>query len=545
MTQRIQIIRRCLGNVVDEAAERFGNAVGWTFEERNVSFAEMRRRADEVARSLIRLGVGPGDVVAVWIPNLVEFAACLFGAAKIGAVLTAINTRSKLFELEHVLGHSGASVVVMSDRFLGQDFIGMMRTVLGENAISADGQVKSAAFPKLVQLVAVPGSSAMGLMPWDGFVTLGADVPERDLQAAGRARKPEEPVLLQYTSGTTALPKGALCNHVYVLNFGRDNVVRLGVGPGEAMLSTQPFYHVGGSCGAVSTPLIQQCRVVIPEYYEPERVMTLIERERCVARTGFAAMYLMEMEHPRFGSFDLSSLRAGWCVAPTEVMERIRDEMKLPGLIQIYGATEASGASGSLDDPWEKRSRSCGRPFTDMEIGIFDPETGQRLPAGVSGEIALRGWCTMSGYLDQLAETRRTIDAEGWVHSGDYGMVDDDGFLYFQGRLKNMIRVGGENVSAEEVEAMLLRHPKVKMAAAIPVPDPRLDEVVLAVVELREGAEATESEIIDFCKPRMANFRVPRMVRFVSEWPMTGSGKIQKHILVDHYSRAICAARAG
>lgn len=532
----VEIRRETLGDAVDRAAAQWGGQTGWTFEDLHVSFAEMRRGADEVARSLLALGVGPGDVVAVWLPNLPAYAYTMFACAKIGAVVTAINTRSKLFELEHVLGHSDARVLITADRFLQQDFVAVLGDVLGADAFGANGAIAASRFPKLRHVVGAPNSGDSRLLPWPSFAALGADpalAPRLD--EVQRARRCEEPVLLQYTSGTTALPKGALCNHVYVLNFGAGNMTRLGVGHGEAVLNTQPFYHVGGSCGAVPTPLMIGCNFVIPEYYEVERVLRLIQRERCVSRTGFAAMYLMEMDHPEFERFDLSSLRSGWCVGPPELMERVRDRMGLSQLLQLYGSTEACGTSGAVGEPWEKRSRTCGRAYDGMEIAIVDMETGRILPPGTSGEIVLRGWCTMTGYLKQPEETAKTIDAQGWVHSGDYGMLDAEGYLYFQGRIKNMIRVGGENVSAEEVESMLMRHPAVRAAAAIPMPDPRLDEVVLAIVELKDGAAATAEEIIAFCKPRMANFRVPRAVRFTNDWPMTGSGKIHKHVLIQRY----------
>ena len=512
---------------------QWGERIGWTFEDVHVSFEAMQHRADQVAQSLLSLGIGPGDVVATWIPNLAEFAYCLFGCAKIGAIVTAINTRSKLFELEHILGHSDAKLLIIVDRFLNEDFVALIRDVVGSETMASDGAISTPRFPKLQTLVGAPGSCDVRLMAWDRFLSRGGDREWSNLLAkVQRERRLEEPILLQYTSGTTALPKGALCNHVYVLNLGAQTMSRLGVGAGDAVLNTQPLYHVGGSCGAVPVPLVIGCHFVIPEYYEVERVLRLIAREKCVARTGFAAMYIMEMDHPRFREFDLSSLRSGWCVGSPELMERVRDRMGLSGLVQLYGATEASGTLGSVGEPWEKRSLTCGQVFDEMEIAIVDMASGRRLPPRSSGEIVLRGWCTMNGYLKQPEETAKTIDAEGWVHSGDYGMLDEEGYLYFQGRIKNMIRVGGENVSAEEVEAMLMRHPQIKMVAAIAMPDPRLEEVVLAVVELREGAEASEKQIIDFCRARMANFRVPRAVRFVREWPLTGSGKIHRLALV-------------
>lgn len=515
---------------------QWNERIGWTFEDLHVPFNAMERRADQVAQSLLSLGIGAGDVVATWIPNLAEFAYCLFGCAKIGAVVTAINTRSKVFELEHILGHSEAKLLVMTDRFLQEDFLALMCEVAGRESLTSDGAISTPRLPHLRTLVGVPACHDLRLMSWDRFLSRGCNHEWSTLLAnvAGE-RRPEEPVLLQYTSGTTALPKGALCNHIYVLNFGAQNMSRLGVGPGDAVLNTQPFYHVGGSCGAVPTPLLAGCRFVIPQYYEVERVLRLIEREKCVSRTGFAAMYIMEMDHPRFREFDLSSLRSGWCVGSPELMERVRDRMGLSQLVQLYGATEACGTSGAVGETWEQRSRTCGKVLNGMEIAIVDMTSGRQLPPLASGEILLRGWCTMSSYLKQPEETAKSIDADGWVHLGDYGMLDEDGYLYFQGRIKNMIRVGGENVSAEEVEAMLMRHPQIRMAAVIAMPDPRLDEVVLALVELVEGAEMSEQQIIDFCRTRMANFRVPRAVRFVREWPLTGSGKLHRFALAQQF----------
>jgi fatty-acyl-CoA synthase/long-chain acyl-CoA synthetase len=297
------------------------------------------------------------------------------------------------------------------------------------------------------------------------------------------------------------------------------------------MLNTQPFYHVGGSCGAICVPLSLGIRVVIPEYYEAERVLTLIQRERCVARTGFGAMYLMEMSHPKFHNFDLSSLRTGWCIASPEVMKRAEQEMGISKLVQIYGSTEGGGTAGQICDSWEVRSQSCGRAVTGTEIAIFDPDLEVRLPPQSAGEIRIKGWWQMNEYLGQPDATAATFDADGWLRTGDRGYLDENGNLYLLGRIKNMLKVGGENVSAEEVEAMIMRHPKVKMAAVLGAPDERLQEVVMAVIELHPDQSATHEEMIEFCATRMATFRVPRHVRFVSELPLTGSGKIQRHVL--------------
>jgi fatty-acyl-CoA synthase/long-chain acyl-CoA synthetase len=299
-------------------------------------------------------------------------------------------------------------------------------------------------------------------------------------------------------------------------------------------MNTQPIYHVGGAT-ALTVPLTLGCCKVTPTYYDAERVLELIERERCVSRGGIPTMYLMELAHPRFPEFDLSSLRSGWSGGPPAVMDQIREGFGGLELIQLYGATEGGGTSGSIADPWEKRRVSAGRLFTGTEIRVVDPESGKEVPAGEVGEVCIRGWNQMIGYFRDEQRTQEAFDADGWLHMGDLGRFDEDGYFYYVGRLKDMIRVGGENTSAEEVEALLQEHPEIHQSAVIGVPDDRMGEVVLAIVERTAGSSLTAEEIVAHCKARAANFRVPRHVRFVSEWPLTGSGKLAKQALRETY----------
>ncbi|MDQ2735896.1 MAG: fatty acid--CoA ligase family protein [Pseudomonadota bacterium] len=375
-------------------------------------------------------------------------------------------------------------------------------------------------------------------MPWDDFLALGAKVDDGRLKSAKAACDWRQPVVLQYTSGTTAFPKGALCNHRYVLNCGTETFLKMGALPGEPLFSTQPFYHIGGSCSTVPLPLNLGGAMVIPEFYDAERVLQLIERERCVARTGFGTMYVMEMNLPNFASFDLRSLRAGWCIATPALMNLIRDRFDMPDLIPLYAATEVGGTVGSKDDPWEERSTTCGRPLSGAEMRIAD-ENDRPRPNGAHGEIQMRSWWQMSSYLNQPEATESAVTPDGWIRTGDLGWIDDRGCLHFAGRIKEMMKIGGENVSAEEVENLLMQLPAVKQVAAFGVPDERLVEVVAVAVELRAGTQATAEEIITYCKARLANFRVPRHVRFVTEWPMTGSGKIQKRLLKEAFAAEV------
>ena len=528
--ETVQLHEECLGEAIDAAAARWGDAIGWVFEDREVSFNAMRDGTDAAARALIADGVGEGDVVALWMPNRLEFAHVQFACARIGAVAVSINTRFRDFEVAHMLGECEASVLIMVETFLKHDYVALLDEIGANLADPANGK-----FPNLRSVVSVSAPPNPRLRSWKDFLAAGEAVATETLAARERARRHDEPILIQYTSGTTAAPKGALLNHRYVLNVGNELFANMGVGEGDPVLNTQPFYHIGGSCGALPTPLTLGCRMVIPEFYDAERVMQLIERERCIARTGFAAMYIMEMAHPSFGTYDLSSVQSGWCSGTQEMLEKVREAMGIPGLMLTYSSTEVGGTGSRATDPWEQRSTSAGRPLAGTELKIIDPETGETLPANVQGEILMRGWWQMNGYLKQPEQTAKAIDRDGWSHTGDRGFVDDIGCLHFVGRFKDMLKVGGENVSAEEVEGFLLTHPAIKQVAVIGAPDPRLDEVPMAVVELAEGAHLTAEELIAFCSSRMANFRVPRHVRFVTDWPMTGSGKIMKPKLREQY----------
>jgi fatty-acyl-CoA synthase/long-chain acyl-CoA synthetase len=289
------------------------------------------------------------------------------------------------------------------------------------------------------------------------------------------------------------------------------------------------MYHVGGSVGCLPVPTTLGCIMVIPEFYSPQRVLELIERERCVARAGMSTMYVREMQLPDFRDYDLSSLRAGWTIGPPALLDTIRAEFPIEGMVQLYGSSEGGSTAGDVNDPWEVRRVSAGRPLPGTEFSIVDPETGEDLPVGQSGEVRFKGWARCLGYVGFARED--TFDSKGRFITGDLGHFDADGQLYFDGRLKEMIKPGGENVSALEVEAFLGAHPDIAQVAVFGVPDDELGEAVMAVIERVEGSSLSAADIRAFCQGRIARFRIPRHIRFISDWPMTGSGKILKRVL--------------
>lgn len=528
----MDVRRLTLGRALDEAAAATPDAIGWIFEDERITFAQMRDRSNRTARALLAMGLGKGDVIALWMPNLPEFAYLQFAAARIGVIAAAINTRSRTTEVSHILEQGDVKALFMVETFLKHDFLGTLREVAGRDWRS--GLIDSPAFPHLRHVVTVVPTAAGRNRTWNAFLEEGDRLPPGALVDAEAKVVLSDPVLLQYTSGTTSKPKGALLAHVYILNYGVEFVLRMGIRRGETYMNTQPFYHVGGSCAALPVPLSTGVVMVSASYYTAERILDLMERERCVGRSGYSAMYIMEMAHDDFRRRDLSALRAGWCVGSVPVLEKIKREFQLDDLFQIYASTEGGGTSGYRGEAWDRQARSCGTALTGTEVRIVDRDTRKPIASGQTGEIQMRGWFMMNGYYKLPEATRQAIDAEGWLSSGDLGWMDDSGHLHFVGRAKDMLKVGGENVSAEEVETVLLAHPGIVQASVIGTPDDRLGEVVMAIVETR--GVLTEAEIIDYCKPRLANFRVPRHVRFTGDWPMTALGKIQKNVLRDRYS---------
>jgi fatty-acyl-CoA synthase/long-chain acyl-CoA synthetase len=528
----VEIWKVRLGTAIDRAAGEYPDSVGWVFEDEKVTFSQMKERSDRVARALLAQGIGKGDAIAVWMPNLAEFAYLQFAAARIGAVAVAINTRSKSFEVHHTLKQGDVKAIFMAETFLKHDFKATLVEVAGGSA--RNGHIDSTELPALGLAVSIGRMQDDANLSWESFLGSADAIAEDQLADAECAVTPNDPLLLQYTSGTTSKPKGALLNHIYVLNYGVQFLERMGIARGESYMNTQPFYHIGGSCACLPVPLVTGVVMVSANHYVAERVLELIEREKCVGRSGYSAMYLMEMNSPAFAQTDLTSLRAGWCVGSAPVLKKIKNAFGLADLFQIYGSTEGAGTSGRVGDGWALQSLSCGTALDGTEIRIVGREDRLVRGPGQTGEIQLRGWCIMNEYYKLPEATEHALEPDGWLNTGDLGRLDEAGNLYFEGRVKDMLKVGGENVSAEEVEAVLLSHPDIVQASVIGTADERLGEVVMAIVECLQPI--SEGEIIDYCKPRLANFRVPKHVRFTTDWPLTALGKIQKNVLRNRFA---------
>jgi fatty-acyl-CoA synthase len=505
-----------LADHVDRAAERWPEVEALVFGADRATFASFAERTAAFARGLHTLGVAHGDRVGVLMPNILDTLVAIYGASRLGAIPVPINNRFRAPELAYVFGHAGIKVLVTAAGRLDDE--------------------RRAAGVELEHVV------VHGEPSWDELVAADADPAE--LRRTQRRVAISDVAMLMYTSGTTANPKGCRLSHEALVRTGRVfGEQRFPMRSGDRQFNPLPLFHLAtilpfNGCLSVGATMVGM------EHFEPGPALELLEHERCtVAFPAFTLIWQAIVDHPDFDRTDLSRLRLININGDPELTRPFA--ARLPNAIQIspYGATEGGGviALSHLDDPLEQRIGSAGRPFEGIEVRIADPETGAPVAADEPGEITYRGWSLFDGYHEDPAATAAAFDADGYFHSGDLGSVDADGRLTFLGRLKDMLKVGGENVGAAEIEGLLAKHPAVAVAQVVAAPDARYHEVPCAFVELRPGATVTEQELIEHCLGRLATFKVPRYVRVVTEWPMSGT-KIQKFVLRERIAAELAAA---
>lgn len=542
-----------IGAVLRRTAERFPDrdalvfpgldAEGRPLPERDSGRADLcyRRRwrefddeIDEIARALMGLGLQKGDHVAVWATNWPRWALLQHATARIGAVLVTINPAYRARELAYVLKQSESKALFLIDRFRNSDYFQLLGDAVPELSSAEPGRLQAAEFPNLQHVVAMKGPPAAGLRSWEDFMTLAETVFSEDLAARERGLQPGDPINVQYTSGTTGSPKGATLTHRNILL----NAYYIGdcqrLAEEDRICAPVPFYHCFGCVLGVLCSSIYGAALVIPaEHFDPEATLRAVESERATSLYGVPTMFIGELDHPTFRKRDLSSLRTGIMAGspcPVEVMKRVMHDMGAEEITIAYGLTEASPVitQTRTDDPLELRVQTVGRPIPDIEVKIVDPATGERLGDNQPGELCVRGHVVMRGYYNMPDATAEAVDEDGWLHSGDVALRLPNGYYRITGRIKDMICRGGENIYPREIEECLYQHPAVQDVAVVGVPDPKYVEDVAAWIRLKEGAEATEEDIRAFCKENLARYKVPRYVKFVTEFPQTVTGKIQK-----------------
>ena len=522
-----------------------GDADAVVTERGRLSYARLSHAAWSVAKAMHALGLRRGDLVGVLMANDDAWLTLFYGAALIGAVTVPVNTRFKAPELAFCLKQADCKALFLADRFLKNDFVAYLR----EAEPAVDARLPGAALPLLRHVVVLGSEVPRTALTWERFRVLADPVSDAAIRAAAGDVKPDDLLLIQFTSGTTAYPKGVMLTHDNMLRNAWAAGTRIGVRADDRYFNCRPFFHVAGSTlSALMALVFGACLVTLPTF-EPGGALALMARERCTLVSGNDTLFQMLMGHADFDPAKLA-LRGGWAAAGPETMRNIVAVLGAREICAAYGLSEASPNVVMSDhrDPVALRIAGLARPHEGLGLRIADPQTDAPLPAETQGEIQVRGWSVMRGYYNNPEANARVFTADGWLRTGDLGALTADGRLRMSGRLKDVFRVGGENVAPAEVEEVLLGHPAVATAQVVGVPDPRLGEVPAAYVTLRAGAGATEDELIAWARSRCANFRVPRYLRIVASFDaigMTASGKVQKAKLREHAVRELGLAGNG
>ncbi|MBM7508545.1 fatty-acyl-CoA synthase [Nocardioides salarius] len=483
---------------------------------RRWTWRELEDDVDRVAKGLMAAGIAVGDRVGIWAPNCAEWTLVQYAAARTGAVLVNVNPAYRTHELSYAINQSGLSLMVAATSFKSSDYTAMLREVAPQ-------------CPDLRRVVHI------GTDDWDALVAGGADITDEALRERATSLHPDDPINIQYTSGTTGYPKGATLTHRNILGNGFMTTELIGLGPDDRLCIPVPFYHCFGMVMANLGCTSHGTTMVIPAPgFDPETTLRTIAEERCTGVYGVPTMFIAMQSHPTFAEHDLSSLRTGimaGSVCPVEVMKRCVDDMHMSEVAIAYGMTETSPVSCQtrVDDDLERRTATIGRVHPHLEIKVVDPVSGETLPRGTAGEYCTRGYSVMRGYWDDADRTAEAIDADGWMHTGDLAVMREDGYCTIVGRIKDMVIRGGENIYPREIEEFLHTHPDVEDVQVIGVPDERYGEELCAWLKLREGAEPLDAAAVRaFCEGRLAHFKIPRYVLVVEEFPMTVTGKIRK-----------------
>ena len=512
-----------IGRTLELAAERWGDSDAVVSVAQGVrwSWTELALKADAMAAGLFALGLRRGDRIGIWSPNCAEWALTQFAAARIGLILTTINPAYRTSELEFTLNKAGIKALVAAERFKASDYLAM---------------VDAAEAPRLERRIKFGGAPRPGWIQFDDVPAAASPADGRRVTEICASLECGDPINIQFTSGTTGSPKGATLSHRNIMNNGWFVGRAQRLESGDRICAPVPLYHCFGMVMGNLAAVTCGAAVVYPSAgFDAEATLAAIEEERCTALYGVPTMFITELGHPEFDRFDLSSLRTGVMAGspcPIEVMRQVVTRMHMSEVTIAYGMTETSPVSfqSATDDPLERRVSTIGRVQPHLEVKAVDAE-GRITPRGVPGELCTRGYSVMLGYWEDLERTAEAIDAGGWMHTGDLGVIDGEGYGAIVGRIKDMVIRGGENIYPREVEEFLYAHPKIADVQVVGIPDPRLGEELCAWVRLVEGESCDEEEVQAFCRGRIAHYKIPRYVRFVDEFPLTVSGKVQKFVI--------------
>jgi fatty-acyl-CoA synthase len=534
------LLEDTIGSAFDRTVELYPDQDALIVRHQGIrwTYREYQREVDRLACGLLSLGIVPGDRVGIWAPNCYEWSLTQFATAKIGAIMVCINPAYRLYELEYALNKVECRAIIAAERFKTSDYLGMLRELAPEIERCEPGELQSEKFPHLRTIIAMGEGDHAGMFNFSSVCDRGGQSERLRLQELAVELNSDDAINIQFTSGTTGNPKGATLSHMNILNNGKMCGEGMRLTEQDRLCIPVPLYHCFGMVLGNLACITHGAAAIFPsDAFDPQTTLEAVSEERCTALHGVPTMFIAELDHPAFDSFDLSTLRTGIMAGspcPAEVMARVQQQMNMSEVLIAYGQTECSPLNHMTlpDDPLEKRVTSVGRPAPHCEIKIID-EQGQVVPIGERGEICCRGYGVMQGYWNDPERTADTVDCDGWLHSGDIGVMDVEGYTQVTGRIKDMIIRGGENIFPREIEEFLYKHTAIQEVQVFGIPDERYGEQVCAWIKIMDGATLTADAVKDFCRKQISHFKVPVYIRFVDEYPMTVTGKMQKFVMRD------------
>jgi fatty-acyl-CoA synthase len=532
------LIETTFGQFLEKWAELTPDKDFIVYPDRGLRFSydTFNRRVDNLAKSFLHLGIRKGDKVGIFANNIPDWLTYFFATAKIGGVLVTINTNYRTHELEYLIKNSDLNTLCLVNGWRDSDYVQMVYELVPELKEHQRGFMKSQKFPELKNVIFMGPEKHRGMFNTPELILLGSQLDDQKLRKAIAEVECFDVVNMQYTSGTTGFPKGVMLTHYNILNNGNATASCMNFSADERLCVCVPLFHCFGCVLALCSIITQGATMVMVENFDPLTVLASVQKEKCTALHGVPTMFIAELNHPMFSLFDLSSLRTGimaGSLCPIETMNNVMEKMNMKELIIVYGLTESSpGMTATrVSDSPEIRATTVGKAYPAVEVKVADPETGQELQPGQQGELCCRGYNVMKGYYKNEEATANAIDADGWLHSGDLGVMDENGYFRVTGRIKDLIIRGGENIYPREIENFLYVHPEIEAVEVVGVASEKYGEEVGAFIKRKSGSELSAEDVSDFCRGKISRFKIPKYIFFVTEFPMTASGKIQKYKL--------------
>ncbi|MEG7333868.1 AMP-binding protein [Bacillus sp. 0102A] len=533
-----ELIHSTIGRLLEQTAETYPDQEAVVYPDRHIryTYAQFDSLCRQTAKALMRMGIGKGDHVAIWASNIPEWLAVQFAAAKIGAVLVTVNTNYQAHELDYLLKQSDAAALIVMDSYRGTSYTDILNSLIPELQIAEPGQLTSERYPFLKTLIYIGDKPLPGMYHWGDTERFAKTVTDAELEARMNSLEKDDVINMQYTSGTTGFPKGVMLTHFNVINNAANIAECMALTSQDRMCIPVPFFHCFGCVLGVLACVSVGAAMIPVQEFDPVSVLKTVEKEKCTALHGVPTMFIAELHHPDFEAYDLSTLRTGIMAGspcPSEVMKAVIEKMGMKDITIAYGQTEASPVitQTRANDSFIRRVNTTGRALPHAEVKIVEPGTCQEVQRGVQGELCTRGYHVMKGYYKDKEATRKAINYDGWLFTGDLAVMDEDGYCRITGRLKDMLIRGGENIYPRETEEFLYQHPDILDVQVVGVPDAKFGEEAAAWIKLKDGKTASPEEIKDYCKGKIARHKIPRYVIFTDEYPMTASGKIQKYKL--------------